>query len=90
MAPNVMVFCWGKHVKECFLKGTQMKGCFAKANVKGQMMRDSSLRTCVYRFALPCVSSIYHDSIEKKCIKKKSSGGVLLVSGCFHFGGLAE
>lgn len=38
---------WVRHVKSVFLKGTQVKACFAKANVKG-LMEVGSQQTVDY------------------------------------------
>jgi hypothetical protein len=85
-----MVFCWGKHVKECFIKvdtgvkglGGLVKEHFAEADrgermlclskpVKGHVIKDSLLTTCMYWSAFHCVFELHLSGFHREKRTKK-------------------
>lgn len=53
-----------------------MKECFAEANVKGHVIKDSMLTTGMYWSALYCIVELYLLELHKEK-HQKTSGGVL-------------
>ena len=66
-----MVFCWGKHVKDCLTEADIGDRLFCQSkHMEGHGMKDSLLMTHMYWSTLHCVVELHLLGLHKeKCSK---------------------